>query len=111
MAETAIYLALAPKSNSVGRAYGAAMSDVKATVNEPVPLHLRNAVTGMMRDMGYGKGYKYAHDYEGGVVEQQHRPDKAQGHVYYQPGKLGWEGRRGGKSDGGRQKPDDASPE
>ena len=107
MAETAMYLALAPKSNSVGSAYGAAMSDVQATVNEPVPLHLRNAVTGLMRQMGYGKGYKYAHDYEGGVVEQQHRPDKAQGHVYYRPGKLGWEGRRGGeKRDAGGEKRD-----
>jgi putative ATPase len=94
MAETALYLALAPKSNTVGRAYGAAMSDVQATRNDPVPLHLRNAVTGLMRQMGYGKGYKYAHDYEGGVVEQQHRPEHAEGHTYYRPGKLGWEARR-----------------
>jgi putative ATPase len=94
MAETALYLALAPKSNSVGSAYGAAMSDVQATRNDPVPLHLRNAVTGLMRQMGYGKGYKYAHDYEGHVVEQQHRPDSAEGHTYYRAGALGWEGRR-----------------
>ncbi len=94
MAETAIYLAMAPKSNSVGRAYGVALSDVEATRNDAVPLHLRNAVTGLMRQMGYGKGYKYAHDYEGGVVEQQHRPERAEGHVYYRPGKLGWEARR-----------------
>jgi len=107
MAETAIYLALAPKSNSVGNAYGAALRDVQATVNEPVPLHLRNAVTGLMRQMGYGKGYKYAHDYEGHVVEQQHRPDKAQGHVYYRPGSLGWEGRRFGKQDAGARAAED----
>jgi putative ATPase len=94
MAETALYLALAPKSNTVGSAYGAAMSDVQATRNDPVPLHLRNAVTGLMRQMGYGKGYKYAHDYEGHVTEQQHRPDSAEGHTYYRAGKLGWEGRR-----------------
>jgi len=94
MAETALYLALAPKSNSTGRAYSAAMSDVQATRNDPVPLHLRNAVTGLMKQMGYGQGYKYAHDYEGGVIDQQHRPDKAQGHTYYRAGKLGWEARR-----------------
>jgi putative ATPase len=94
MAETALYLALAPKSNSVGSAYGAALSDVQATRNEPVPLHLRNAVTGLMRQMGYGKGYKYAHDYEGHTVEQQHLPDRVAGHRYYRAGDLGWEGRR-----------------
>jgi putative ATPase len=94
MAETALYLALAPKSNSVGGAYGAALRDVEATRNDPVPLHLRNAVTGLMRQMGYGRGYKYAHDYEGGVVEQQHRPDRVQGHRYYRPTDRGWEGRK-----------------
>ncbi|MBI5288531.1 MAG: replication-associated recombination protein A, partial [Chloroflexi bacterium] len=60
----------------------------------PVPMHLRNAVTGLMKQMGYGSGYKYAHDYEGGVVEQQHLPDRIAGHRYYQPRDLGWEGRR-----------------
>ncbi len=94
MAEAALYLALAPKSNTVGSAYGAALSDVEATRNEPVPLHLRNAVTGLMRQMGYGRGYKYAHDYPGHVVEQQHRPEKAEGHTYYRAGDEGWEGRR-----------------
>jgi putative ATPase len=94
MAETALYLALAPKSNSVGSAYGAARRDVENTRNDPVPLHLRNAVTGLMRQMRYGKGYKYAHDYEGHVVEQQHRPERVEGHRYYRAGDLGWEGRR-----------------
>jgi putative ATPase len=94
MAETALYLALAPKSNSTGSAYGAALRDVEATRNDPVPLHLRNAVTGLMKQMGYGKGYKYAHDYEGGVVEQQHLPDRVAGHRYYRPTAQGWEGRR-----------------
>jgi len=101
MAETALYLALAPKSNSTGAAYGAALSDVQATRNEPVPLHLRNAVTGLMRQMGYGKGYKYAHDYEGGVVEQQHLPDKVAGHKYYRAKDAGWEGRRKRERGGG----------
>jgi putative ATPase len=94
MAETALYLALAPKSNSTGSAYGAALRDVEATRNDPVPLHLRNAVTGLMRQMGYGSGYKYAHDYEGGVVEQQHLPDRVAGHTYYRATDQGWEGRR-----------------
>jgi putative ATPase len=94
MAETALYLALAPKSNTVGDAYGAALRDVEATRNDPVPLHLRNAVTGLMRQMGYGAGYKYAHDYEGNVVEQQHLPDRVAGHTYYRAGDQGWEGRR-----------------
>src|SRR5688572_20487733 len=64
LAETALYLALAPKSNDVGAAYARALADVEATRNDPVPLHLRNAVTSLMRGMGYGRGYKYAHDYE-----------------------------------------------
>ncbi len=94
MAECALYLALAPKSNSVGSSYGAAMRDVESTRNDPVPLHLRNAVTGMMREMGYGRGYRSAHDYAGGVVEQQHLPDKLAGRTYYRARDLGWEGRR-----------------
>jgi putative ATPase len=94
MAETALYLALAPKSNSTGTAYMAALRDVEATRNDPVPLHLRNAVTGLMKQMGYGKGYKNAHDHEGGVAEQQHLPDRVAGHRYYRPTDRGWEGRR-----------------
>jgi putative ATPase len=94
MSECALYLALAPKSNSVGAAYAAALSDVRNTRNDPVPMHLRNAVTGLMRDMGYGRGYKYAHDYEGARVEQQHLPDALAGHRYYHPKDQGWESRR-----------------
>ncbi len=74
LAEAALYLAAAPKSNSVLRAYVAASSDVAETLHQPVPLHLRNAVTGLGRSMGYGSGYRYAHDHEGGVVEQEHLP-------------------------------------
>jgi putative ATPase len=94
MAETALYLALAPKSNTTGAAYSAALRDVEATRNDPVPLHLRNAVTGLMKQMGYGQGYKNAHDYPGGRVEQQHLPDRVAGHTYYRAGDQGWEGRR-----------------
>ena len=71
LAETALYLALAPKSNSVGESYGRALADVEATRNDPVPLHLRNAVTGLMRQLGYGQGYQYAHNYEGGIAPDQ----------------------------------------
>jgi putative ATPase len=93
MAECAIYLATAPKSNSAMTAYGKALADVRETQGEPVPLHLRNAVTGMMRGMGYGKGYKYAHDYDEHYVDQQHLPDRLAGRRYYEPGELGYEAR------------------
>ena len=92
LAETALYLALAPKSNSVGSSYGRALADVQATRNDPVPMHLRNAVTGLMRGMGYGQGYKYAHDFDGGVApEQTYLPERLKGHRYYEPRGLGWE--------------------
>ena len=86
MAECALYLALAPKSNSAITAYGAAREDVQRTLDQPVPLHLRNAVTGLMKGMGYGKGYRYAHDYAGNAVEQRHLPDRLAGRRYYTPG-------------------------
>jgi putative ATPase len=92
MAETAIYLALAPKSNSVGQSYARALADVQQTRNDPVPLHLRNAVTGLMRGMGYGRGYQYAHDYEGGIAPNQtYLPDRLKGRKYYVPRALGKE--------------------
>ena len=94
LAETTIYLARAPKSNSAMAAYARAVQDVERTRNEPVPMHLRNAATGLMRQMGYGKGYQYAHDHEGHVPpDQTHRPPSAGGNVYYLPGELGDEGR------------------
>jgi len=90
LAETALYLALAPKSNSVGTAYSKALADVEATRNDPVPLHLRNAVTGLMRGLGYGAGYKYAHNYAGGVApDQTYLPDRLVGHKYYEPSGIG----------------------
>jgi putative ATPase len=85
LSEAAIYLARAPKSNSATRAYGAASQAVRETGNLPVPLHLRNAVTGLMRSMGYGRGYRYAHDYEGGTVDQQHLPDNLKDRRFYEP--------------------------
>jgi putative ATPase len=89
LAEATLYLAAAPKSNSVLRAYVAASSDVAETLHQPVPLHLRNAVTGLGRSMGYGAGYRYAHDHEGGVVEQQHLPTSLAGRRYYEPSRNG----------------------
>jgi putative ATPase len=89
LTEAALYLAAAPKSNSVLRAYVAASTDVAETLSQPVPLHLRNAVTGLGRAMGYGTGYRYAHDHPGGVVEQQHLPDSLAGHQYYDPSDRG----------------------
>jgi putative ATPase len=86
MTECALYLALAPKSNSAITAYGAAREDVQRTLDQPVPLHLRNAVTGFNRGLGFGRDYKYAHDYAGNVVEQQHLPDTLAGRRYYTPG-------------------------
>jgi putative ATPase len=91
LTEAALYLATAPKSNSVLRAYGAASSDVADTLHQPVPLHLRNAVTGLGRAMGYGAGYRYAHDHEGGIVAQEHLPASLAGRRYYQPSDHGAE--------------------
>lgn len=91
LAELAVYLALAPKSNAVYRAYGAARADVETTRNDPVPLHLRNASTRLMKEMGYGRGYRYAHDFEGGVVAQQNLPKNLEGRRYYDPTDRGFE--------------------
>jgi putative ATPase len=89
LAHATLYLAAAPKSNSVGRAYGAAIADVRETRNEPVPLHLRNAPTGLMRGLGYGKDYHYAHDdYD---VVQFNLPENLRGRRYYRAGERGAE--------------------
>jgi putative ATPase len=85
LSEAAIYLARAPKSNSAMRAYGAAIEAIRQSGNLPVPLHLRNAVTGLMRGLGYGRGYQYAHDYPDAQVEQQHLPDDLEGRRFYEP--------------------------
>ena len=86
LTEAALYLALAPKSNSALTSYGAARELIEQTGNEAVPLHLRNAPTGLMKSMGYSKGYKYAHDFEGGVADQVHMPEKLKGRKVYKPG-------------------------
>ncbi len=91
LAEATVYLATAPKSNSAYAAYGRALEDVRRTRNDPVPLHLRNAVTGLMREMGYGKGYRYAHDFPEHFAGQENLPDNLKGRRYYQPSDQGHE--------------------
>ena len=93
IAHAAVYLATAPKSNSVYAAYGKAQKDVLEQPNLPVPMHLRNAPTGLMQDLGYGRGYQYAHDDPDGVVAQSHLPENLEGRVYYRPSDRGYEQR------------------
>ncbi|MCK4697650.1 MAG: replication-associated recombination protein A, partial [Dehalococcoidia bacterium] len=91
LAEAVVYMATAPKSNSLYEAYSRAQEEVKQGPSESVPLHLRNPVTPLMKDMDYGKGYKYAHDHPGHFVEQQNLPDALQNRRYYTPSDQGYE--------------------
>lgn len=93
LAQATVYLALAPKSNALYRAHLAARTDVQETINDPVPLHLRNPVTDMMRSIGYGQGYQYAHDLPEGVAPMPCLPPRLEGREYFQPTERGWEGR------------------
>ncbi len=93
LAQAAVYLAYAPKSNSLYVALDKALDDVRKHGSLPVPLHLRNAPTSLMRKLGYGKGYKYAHDFDDHIVDQQHLPDKIKDHRYYFPTELGFEAK------------------
>jgi putative ATPase len=85
LAQAAVYLALAPKSNAVYTAYGAVLGDIHKTVAEPVPLHLRNAPTKLMKELDYGKDYQYAHDLEGRVADMECLPASLRGRKYYVP--------------------------
>lgn len=91
LAQAVVYLCQAPKSNAIYRAYGAALKDVSKTRHDPVPLHLRNAPTTLMKTLGYGEGYEYAHDLPGGRSDQPHLPPALQGRIYYEPGVRGFE--------------------
>jgi putative ATPase len=91
LAEAVVYLSLAPKSNSVYTAYGAVQEEIEHTRQEPVPLHLRNAPTKLMEELGYAKGYRYAHDEEGRVADMDCLPDSLRGRSYYQPTQEGRE--------------------
>ena len=91
LAELVVYLAVAPKSNAIYRAYGMALDDVASTRNDPVPNHLRNAPTTLMKEIGYGEGYKYAHDFDEGIIGQQNLPENLAGRRYYEPTNRGLE--------------------
>jgi putative ATPase len=93
LAQAAVYLALAPKSNAVYTAYGEVLEDVHKTEADPVPLHLRNAVTGLMKNVGYGEGYKYAHDYDEKLTDMTCLPDNLANRTYYKPTDQGFEQR------------------
>ncbi len=91
LAQAAVYLALAPKSNAVYRAYGAVTEQVEQHRNEPVPLHLRNAPTRLMKELGYGQGYRYAHEDPQAVAEMSCLPESLQGKRFYEPSGSGLE--------------------
>jgi putative ATPase len=91
LAQCVIYMATAPKSNAVYAAYGAAAEDALRQVADPVPLHIRNAPTRLMKELNYGKGYKYAHDEAEGVADMDCLPESLQGKKYYQPTDRGFE--------------------
>jgi putative ATPase len=91
LAEMTIYLATAPKSNSAKVALGAALAAAQDTPAAPVPMHIRNAPTGLMKELGYGKGYRYAHDSPEGYLPQEYLPDELRGTTLYQPGSFGYE--------------------
>jgi putative ATPase len=91
LAQAVVYLALAPKSNAIYTAYGAVLADIEATAAEPVPLHLRNAPTKLMKELDYGKEYQYAHDLEGRVADMECLPAGLAGRRYYHPTNEGRE--------------------
>ena len=91
LAEMIIYLATAPKSNSAYRALNAALEAARATPAEPVPMHIRNAPTRLMKELGYHEGYQYAHSSPDSFIPQEYLPDKLRGEVFYSPGPFGFE--------------------
>jgi putative ATPase len=93
LAQAAVYLSVAPKSNALYTAYGDVQQDVQRTAAQPVPLHLRNAPTGLMKGLGYGAGYQYAYDLEEKVANMQCLPDNLRDRVYYNPTSEGIEKR------------------
>ncbi len=93
LAQAVVYLSVAPKSNALYTAYGSVQADVESTAAEAVPLHLRNAPTSLMKGLGYGRGYQYAHDLESKVADMKCLPENLQGRVYYQPTNEGIEKR------------------
>jgi putative ATPase len=93
LAQAAVYLSLAPKSNALYAGYGKVQEDVARTLAEPVPLHLRNPVTPLMKDVGYGRGYQYAHDFDDKTTGMQCLPDALRNRRYFLPTDEGFEAR------------------
>jgi putative ATPase len=91
LAQAAVYLATAPKSNSLYTAFQGVKRDIRELENMPVPLHIRNPVTSLMKDMGYGKDYKYPHDYPDHFIEEEYLPENLKGRTYYHPTEQGFE--------------------
>jgi putative ATPase len=91
IAQCCVYLATAPKSNAVYVGFGKARSEVEESGSLPPPLVIRNAPTRLMKELGYGSGYRYAHDEAGGIADQQHLPDELAGKRFYEPGDAGEE--------------------
>jgi putative ATPase len=91
LSQMTIYLATAPKSNSAYRALTAALEAARNTPSAPVPLHIRNAPTPLMKDLGYHKGYQYAHDSQDAYIPQEYLPDELKGSTFYQPGPFAYE--------------------
>jgi len=91
LAQAAVYLATAPKSNSLYTAYQGVRKDVRESENMPVPLHIRNAPTSLMEELGYGKEYKYPHDYPDHFIEEEYLPENLRGRTYYHPTEQGFE--------------------
>jgi len=121
LAEMTIYLATAPKSNSAKVALGAAMAAAQESPAAPVPLHIRNAPTGLMKELGYGRGYRYAHDSPDAFLPQEYLPDELRGTLLYQPGPFGyekrvrermewWERRKLGEGGGGGEEGEGGAP-
>ena len=95
LTEAVVYLSLAPKSNALYMAYEEAKQDALTQLSEPVPLHIRNGVTKLMREIGYGKGYQYAHDAEDKLTDMRCLPDSLLGKTYYRPTAQGLENKIG----------------
>ena len=91
LAQAAVYLATAPKSNALYTAFSGVQKDVRELENMPVPLHMRNAPTSLMRNLGYGRGYKYPHDYPEHYVGEEYLPENLKGRIYYHPSDQGFE--------------------
>jgi putative ATPase len=91
LAQAAVYLATAPKSDAVYKAFNIVQEDIQRTQALPVPLHIRNAPTPLMKDLGYGKDYKYPHDYPDHFVDETYLPENLKDRKYYQPTDFGFE--------------------